>query len=130
MKRFILFLLVLTSLMNTELVYAQPNEGVKPTDFNKSHVIAVVTTGDREILDFLKRKLPHGFELFEVKDEKEGSHDKYWGMLIVKYIKNTSKTQWMFRNTAADDRIEIRLTPKEKYFSTNLSFDIRISNFS
>lgn len=121
-----LFLLFTLSALSANLVYAQSNPDGKPIDFNKSHVIATVATGDRDeytgipwVLRMLQDRLPHGFELLEVKDEKEASHDKFWGILFVNYERKTYKTQWMIRHTAINDKIAIGLDPKEEYFSTN-----------
>ncbi len=119
MKRTILSLLILTSLALPGRVCSQPKEASKTADFDNSHLIAVVETGDRNAIGRLSSKLPKGFKLLGVRDEKEREQDKYWGILFVDYKEKKSETGWAFRNFATDDEIQVRLNPREKYFSTN-----------
>jgi hypothetical protein len=116
--KIILLVLVGISLMGAGFIYAQPSRFLNS---QKSHVIAVLATGLNTlvILRELKKLVPAGFELFEVKDEAEAKHERFWGILFVKHEIRAYETRWMIRKQAEERRVEIRLRPMNKIFSTN-----------
>lgn len=84
-----------------------------------SYRIALIQTGGSFLKELLQNKLPYGFKLFEIKDETEVQQDRFFGILFLNYKYKQKKTQWMVRNVATYDQIEIKFVTKDKHFLTN-----------